>query len=88
MYLPPAGYTLIVSQWGMRGNVGYNASESRIEISPGESITELDFILNRSAVPLNESGGTMGLAIFATTSLFIITDRKKTHLNAGKRHHK
>jgi hypothetical protein len=87
MYLPPAGYTLIVSQWGTRGNVGYNASESRIEISPGESITDLEFILNRSAVPLNESGGTMGLAIFAAT-LFMIRDRKKTHLNPGKRCHR
>jgi hypothetical protein len=79
MYLPAGQYTLLVSQWTSQGSIGYNASLSRIEISPGESISGLEFILNRSPIPLDERGGTVGSAI-ALTSIFLLGSKKKPRL--------
>jgi hypothetical protein len=78
MYLPPAPYTLLVSQWGLQGNVGYNSSQARIAVSPGESIAGLVFILNRSAVPLNENVAPLSTIIFATTLPLVMGSEKKT----------
>jgi hypothetical protein len=77
MYLPAGGYTLRVSQWGSRGNVGYNTSLSQVEISDGESIAGFVFILNRSGVPLDESRGTIGSGMLVTTLLLAMKPRKK-----------
>jgi len=85
MYLPPAQYTILISQWDSQENIGYNASQSRIEISPRESIGGLEFILNRSAVPLDESAGTAGSAILALTSVLMLGSRKKPRLRARNR---
>jgi len=60
MYLPPAEYTLRISQWGWQTNVGYNSTQSQIDVGPGDSLTGLEFILNQSEIALDEIGGTIG----------------------------
>jgi hypothetical protein len=84
MYLPAGEYTLDVSQWGSRGNVGYNASISRVEISDGESIAGLVFILSRSGVPLQDSVATMGSTVFVSTLLFARKPEKRSRIKVRK----
>jgi hypothetical protein len=83
MYLLPGTYSLHVSQWGTQGNVGYNADLVGIEISAGESIRVLVFILNRSGVPIEDSA--MGSIILAA-SLFFTTKSRKNLRAAVRRY--
>jgi hypothetical protein len=76
MYLPPGTYSLHVSQWGTQGNVGYNADLVGIEISGGELIRGLVFILNRSGVPIEDSATVMGSIILAASLVFTTKSRK------------
>jgi hypothetical protein len=75
MYLPPGGYTLRVSQWDW-GNVGYNSSSLKIEVSAGESLAGLDFIMERSKVPIQELNATVGTAMLGIILVLILKPRK------------
>jgi hypothetical protein len=88
MYLPPTQYTLLASQWSSQENVGYSSSQSRIAVSPGESIAGLIFILNRSAVPLSENAVTVSTIILATTMPLVIESEKKPRPIARKQSHR
>jgi hypothetical protein len=76
MYLPPGSYEVRVGQWGSQGNVGYNASDSKIEVSAGETIVGLQFILQRSRVPLDTTSALSSAMLAATVLISPKLERK------------
>ena len=75
MYLPPGEYTLRVTQWDA-SNAGYNPSSLKIEVSAGEALTGLDFIMERSEVPVQEFNTTAASATLAIVTGLTLRPRK------------
>ncbi len=62
--------------WASEGNVAYNATSSVIEISPGESLTGIDFTVERSQIPLQESNLNVFTVLAFATVIVDMRGRK------------
>jgi hypothetical protein len=76
MYLPSGEYTLRLIPWSSQSNVAYTSTSSKIAVSPGESLMGLDFIMERSLVPIQEFNTKTALTTLAIALVLIVKPRK------------
>ena len=80
MYLPSGQYSMQVFPWASQGNVAYNATSSVIEISPGESLTGIDFTVERSGIPLQEFNSNLVFTVLAFATVTVGRRGRKSGL--------
>ena len=65
MYLPSGQYSMQVFAWDSVGKVAYVVTSAVIEVSPGESMNGIDFMLERSEILLQEFNSNHAFAVLA-----------------------
>jgi hypothetical protein len=84
MYLPAGTYSLTVTEWTSRSEGHIATTAVQIQVSPGQSVHAINFLLDESGVPIAEWPTTAPMA-FALLGVLIFTSLRISSRRAAKK---